>query len=115
MSENRSTIPAEEAETFAADLEEEAVERKRPEKPAEIEAEPLLDEAEVAAWMELFGPEPEIPARPRRRPKSPASGKEKTAEAAPRGADELKDSEGVLTEAEVAEWLALFDGETSQK
>jgi hypothetical protein len=48
--------------------------RRPPPRPPPATDKPMLSEAEVAAWMELFGPEPELPKQPagrhrrRRRP-----------------------------------------------
>src|SRR5690606_7609233 len=52
------------SEDFAPELAEDAT--AAPPPPREVVEKPLLSEAEVAAWMELFGPEPEIPKQPRR-------------------------------------------------
>lgn len=82
----------------------------------DVAEKPLLSEAEVAAWMELFGPEPEIPRQPRRPRlrREAGEGGESPAEPgpeppAPRTAGELKDSGESLTPEEVAAWLAAFD------
>ena len=57
-------VPVLLSEDFAPELAEDAV--AAPPPPREVVEKPLLSEAEVAAWMELFGPEPEIPKQPRR-------------------------------------------------
>lgn len=110
-------MPTIASETFAENLEEEAAERARPE-PTAASDEPLLSEDEVAQWMELFGPEPEIPRRPRRkRPRQPDAPSPQQEAKKPerrqpvRDPRELKDSGESLTEEEVAQWMELFGPE----
>ncbi len=107
-------VPVLLSEDFAPELAEEAA--AAPPPPREVVEKPLLNEAEVAAWMELFGPEPEIPRQPRRPRLRRAADKtgEPPAEPAPeppapRAADELKASGEPLTPDEVAAWLAAFE------
>lgn len=117
----RRQMPQMGSDQFAAEMAAEARQRSEP-PPAQTGGdEPLLDEAEVAEWLELFGPEPEVPPAPRRRRGRRASrrGKRSDEESGPgagraeapepvRSADELKESGAPLTEAEVAAWLAAF-------
>jgi uncharacterized protein len=104
------------AQDFAPELAGDEPEPAPP--PPSVADKPLLSEAEVAAWMELFGPEPELPKQPlgryrrRRRPEEgeapveePAAPPEPTA---PRDPAELKESGEALTPEEVAAWLATF-------
>ena len=115
----RRKMPTISSESFAEELEEEAVQRASPERRDEHD-EPSLSEEEIAHWLELFGPEPENP-RPshrdhsrRQRPRKPrftASQKEAEEPAQPppmRDPRELKDSGAPLTEEEVAQWLEMF-------
>lgn len=109
------TIPS---ESFAGNLEEVAAERARPEEPTSPSDEPLLSEDEVAQWMELFGPEPEIPPRPPRKP-APSSSRQESEKKprrppAMRDPRELKDSGESLTEEEVARWMELFGPEPEE-
>lgn len=102
------------SEDFALELAGQEAAAPTPPPPREAAEKPLLSEAEVAAWMELFGPEPEIPKQPRRPRLRRAARKtgEPSAEPeppAPRAADELKDSGEALTPEEVAAWLAAFE------
>ncbi|MFZ0547175.1 MAG: NYN domain-containing protein [Candidatus Promineifilaceae bacterium] len=82
-----------------------------PPKPKVEESEkPALSSEEVAEWMELFGPEPELkpPPKPVRRKKS---GRKK-AKADPanqdRSPEKGKSGERRLGQDEVDEWLDLF-------
>ncbi|MDX1662594.1 MAG: NYN domain-containing protein [Candidatus Promineifilaceae bacterium] len=107
-------------ETFAAGLDESA-----PQEPDRTPAteRPLLSEDEVALWLDIFGPEPELPPSPPgsrsvRRRQEPATGKEETAEPEPppvRDADALKASGAALTDEEVAVWLELFGSDRAEK
>jgi uncharacterized protein len=104
------------AQDFAPELAVDAPEPAPPPSPATDK--PMLSEAEVAAWLELFGPEPQLPQQPvgrhrrRRRPEE-AAGPEAQPEAepeppAPRDPAELKASGEALTPEEVSLWLAAF-------
>lgn len=98
------------SEDFAPELAEDAT--AAPPPPREVVEKPLLSEAEVAAWMELFGPEPEIPKQPRRprlRRAAESPAEPAPEPSAPRAADELKESGEPLTPDEVAAWLAAFE------
>jgi predicted RNA-binding protein with PIN domain len=117
-------MPLLSSDEFAAWLVEEAEERERPQPPPPGE-EPLVSEEEVAEWLELFGPTPEPPPKPRHRPrrrKPRARTEEDTADKAAakkapevRPADALKDSGAKLTDAEVEQWLELFDEEPDEE
>ena len=116
---SRRNMPHTPSDTFAQEMALEAEERAEPEPEPRADG-PALSEAEVAEWLEMFGPEPEVPQRPRRR--SGRSGRsQRTAggeESVPqekrgrqepvRPADELKESGAALSEAEVAAWLDEF-------
>jgi|GEM_PF-449271 len=121
------------ADEFAQGMAMEAAERAEPD-PAPQAEEPALSEAEVAEWLEMFGPEPEVPQRRSRRRGGQASRSRKTEteeenaqggaqkkqhgrQEPVRPADELKESGAVLSEAEVAAWLDEFgpvEGEARQ-
>jgi hypothetical protein len=69
--------------------------------------EPLVSEAEVAEWLDIFGPEPETkptPARKKGKPKAikPPPPKPK------RPLHEAKRAEDGLDDDEVSEWLDIF-------
>ncbi|MEM7116197.1 MAG: NYN domain-containing protein [Chloroflexota bacterium] len=90
--------------------------KKAPPRPLaqQKRSEELLDEDEVAAWLELFGPEPEIPqAKPTTKKKEDDAPKAKPQKKKPsRTFQQQKRSDARLDEDEVAEWLRLFgDGE----
>ncbi|MDX1687801.1 MAG: NYN domain-containing protein [Candidatus Promineifilaceae bacterium] len=114
-------MPTIDSEDFAERLEEEAARRaeaeRAPSEPSTAKDEPTLSEEEVALWLDLFGPEPEIPQRPRRkRPRkpdtpSPQKGAEKSERRPVRDPRELKDSGESLTEEEVAQWMEMFGPE----
>lgn len=114
-------MPTIASEDFAERLEEETARRAEAERtrsePSTAKDEPALSEEEVALWLELFGPEPEIPQRPRRkRPSkpdtpSPQKGAEKSDRHPVRDPRELKDSGATLTEEEVAQWMEMFGPE----
>ena len=112
----RRKLPHISADRFAREMTGEAEARARP-TPTPSEEAPTLSEAEVAEWLELFGPEPDIPRRPRPEGGRSARGGEEEASTPPkrhdrqksvRPADELKDSGAALSEAEVAAWLDEF-------
>ncbi|RMH00377.1 MAG: hypothetical protein D6706_04070 [Chloroflexi bacterium] len=95
--------------------EEKKTKPARPHPPDERE-EPQLSEAEIAEWMDLFGPEPKRPSsppahpprKPRKARKSPQSAPKKPLTPTEFQA-RAKSDNPELDEAEVAEWLALFD------
>jgi hypothetical protein len=112
----RRRVPVIASDTFAVQLIRDLIQRQSPEaepEPPSPKEDPNLSDAEVKEWMEAFGPVQERPRRPYRRKQSKKKEKEKEAPAPeppapPRAADELKDSGASLTEAEIAQWLALF-------
>lgn len=117
---SRRKMPHTPADEFAREMAMEAAERAEPE-PAPQAEEPALSEAEVAEWLEMFGPEPEVPrrsgrpsrSRKKEREEGGAQGssvrkKGRGRQEPVRPADELKDSGAVLSEAEVAAWLDEF-------
>lgn len=96
------------AETFATKLRVDQQNRQALPPSPEID-EPPLTESEIAEWLELFGPEPEIPSKPRptrkkRPPKTTVPEKPKRH----RSAQELKTADSELEEEEITEWLKLF-------
>ena len=114
----RRRMPLLSPEAFAAQLDETALrERARSEPdPTPATDRPVLTEEEVALWLDIFGPEPEVPPSPpgsrsvRRRKGVPAD-EEATGEPEPppiRDADALKASGALLTDEEVAIWMEMF-------
>ena len=89
------------------DKQERAV-RQRPLSETE---DPPISAGEIAEWLEIFGPEPEIKERPQpSRPSSQPSLK-KASKPKPkprRSLQELKRTDKKLGEDELAEWLDLF-------
>ncbi len=76
--------------------------------PPEPREQPQLSEGEVAEWLDLFGPEPQLPAKP---PPAPAA-KPPEKPAPPRlPPAKAKRSHHKLPPDEVAEWLKLFGAE----
>lgn len=124
----RRKMPHTPSDEFAEEMAMEGAERAQPEPGQEAE-QPVLSEAEVAEWLEMFGPEPEVPKRRRRvSGRGVASPKAETEEKGERErargqqkpvrpADALKDSGATLSEAEVAAWLDEFGpaGEEEQQ
>ena len=100
------------AEVFVAQM---AEERQPPPPPTE----PSLSEAEVAEWLELFGPVPERPAAPPRLPprqpsSPPAAPSAPSAPSPPPrvySPEEYKAGLAHMGAEELAEWLALFGPE----
>lgn len=115
-------MPTISSEIFAESVEEEAAHRARPEPSAEPD-EPSLSEEEIAQWLELFGPEPEMPQRarqkrPRRKQDAGSTRKEeaKRKRRPPvRDPQELKESGASLTEEEVALWMEMFGPEPDEE
>lgn len=85
---------------------------ERPPSPKIEEAEePSLSSEEVAEWLTLFGPEPEIKPPPKPvRPKKKTAAKKTKAAAAPqdRSPTTAKSGERKLSQDELDEWLELF-------
>lgn len=80
-----------------------------PPKPKVEETdEPILSSDEVAEWLELFGPEPEVktPPKPKRRKKT--AGKKSKPTQQDRSPKTAKSGERELSRDEVDEWLDLF-------
>lgn len=104
------------AQDFAPELAADAPAAEPP--PPTAADKPMLSDAEVAAWMKLFGPEPELPKQPvgrhrrRRRPEeggaAEAAPQAPPEPPAPRDPAELKASGEALTPEEVALWLQAF-------
>lgn len=94
------------SDEFAKLLQE--VETPPPPKPQESD-EPVLSSEEVAEWMDLFGPEPEIkpppkPAKPKKRVRKKKS--EPTSK--DRSPTTAKSGDRKLSRDEVDEWMDLF-------
>ena len=105
----RRRMPVLTSETFARRLEKERVAREQAARPDDG-SNPVVSASEVNEWLDLFGPEPEPPARPatqarrKKEQEQPAAAPEKKP---PRPERELKTS-GDLTDEEIAHWLDLF-------
>jgi uncharacterized protein len=94
------------SETFAANMGQDKQTRLAPPAPPSETDSPKISEREVAEWLELFGPEPEVPAKPKRSftPKKAAKQKPKPR----RSLQELKRTDNKLDDDELSEWLDLF-------
>jgi predicted RNA-binding protein with PIN domain len=98
-------MPTLTATDFATQLRREKEERLQPEPPEE----PLLSDEEVAQWLDLFGPEPEVPPQEKRQPRRRRRPrKRRKTRKKPRAADQLKDSGEKLSADEVEAWFELF-------
>ncbi len=102
------------AEVFVAQM---AEERQPPPPPP---TEPSLSEAEIAEWLELFGPVPERPAAPPRLPlrqPSPPPAAPVPPLSPPRvySPEEYKAGLAHMSAEELAEWLALFGPEPASQ
>ena len=95
------------AETFAGQIDEDRDKRQMP-PPHENNDDPPINADEVAEWLELFGSEPDIPAKakkPARRPRTAPSPRKRRRRRSPQT---LKRSDHGLDDDELAEWLDLF-------
>lgn len=101
-------LPHLRSEAFAAQMGQDKQKRtSRTVRPSPTD-DPKVSDREVAEWLELFGPEPEVKKKPR---PSPPLSKEKTAKAKPksrRSLQELKRTNKNLDDDELSEWLDLF-------
>ena len=93
--------------------------QKTPKTPPKPE-DPLLSEAEVSEWLQLFGPVPERKARPLQALKGePSPKKKKKKKPKPRTGQafqQLAESENPeLNKSEISEWLALFGPSPTSK
>jgi predicted RNA-binding protein with PIN domain len=96
------------SEAFAVKMDEDL----QPGPEPEPDDSPTLSEAEVQAWLDLFGPLPERP--PKRKPRRQPAPKPEEPPPPPRPPatpQELKSGEASLTPEEMAEWLDLFGPE----
>jgi uncharacterized protein len=85
----------------------------QPAQPLQASAEPLLSEAEVDEWLAVFGPPPEKAATSADRTvREPSPGPEKA-----QGAretvepEQLKSGRRRMSPEELADWLAMFEGQ----
>lgn len=98
------------AEVFAAQMEEE----RQPPPPAPTE--PALSDAEIAEWLDLFGPVPERPPAPPRLSPRPAALPPPAVSQPPSpprvySPEEYKGGLAHMSPEELADWLALFGTE----
>jgi len=102
------------SETFAEYLAETGAARQTPVEPED----PRLSQAEIEEWLELFGPVDEAalrqrpkPAPPRRKaaPPPPKAAKPEASRQQPPRSAPVNREDPQLSDAELAEWLALFD------
>lgn len=96
------------AEVFAAQMEEE----RQPPPPAPTE--PALSDAEIAEWLDLFGPVPERPPAPPRLSPRPAAPPPTIAPQPPPrvySPEEYKAGLAHMSPEELADWLVLFGPE----
>ena len=86
-----------------------AAKESPPPKPQESD-DPVLSSDEVAEWLDLFGPEPEVspPPRPVRRKKSTARKKDAGPKNEDRSPTTAKSGDRKLSRDEVDEWFDLF-------
>ncbi len=100
------------SEDFTAKMGDDRRKRTAPSPPLSETDDPQISQKEIAEWMELFGPEPEIPAKPRPvKRTSQTKSKPKTKRPLPRRSPrELKRTEDKLNAGEVDEWLDIFSG-----
>lgn len=103
------------SETFAPSLAETGAARLTPAEPED----PALSEDEVQEWLELFGPVDEEALRQRPKPVLPRAKAAASQEKPKPEAEEHKPvipassnrEDPQMSETELAEWLALFDGQ----
>lgn len=105
---NRRKMAVLSSEAFAQKLQEQ--EEPSPKPKVEESEEPALSNEEVAEWLALFGPEPEIkpPTKPARRKKSAKKKANSGAADQDRSPTTDKRGERKLSRDEVDEWLNLF-------
>jgi predicted RNA-binding protein with PIN domain len=81
-----------------------------PEPEPQAADDPVLSSEEVAEWLDLFGPEPELkpPPKPVRRKKTAARKKKSDPASVDRSPTTAKSGDRKLSRDEVDEWLDLF-------
>lgn len=96
------------SEAFAKRLLDEA--ESSPKLEPQASDEPVLSSEEVAEWLDLFGPEPEIkpPPKPVRSKKTAAKKKKADLTNQDRSPTTAKSGDRKLSRNEVDEWLDLF-------
>jgi predicted RNA-binding protein with PIN domain len=100
------------SEVFAGKMGQEKQKRMAPPPPSPETDDPQISEREVAEWLALFGPEPQIPTKPKpsssihsaKNTPSPPKRKSKPK----RSIRELKRTDSDLDDDELSEWLDLF-------
>lgn len=102
----KKRLPHLRSEAFAAQMSQDKQKRSAPPLPQSEKDDPRLSQSEVVKWLELFGPEPELPPRSRKRPQQAAPKLKKTKPG--RTAQELKNTADRLNDDEIAEWLDIF-------
>lgn len=107
QAENRR-IAFTKSEKFAAEMAQERGEMTRmgQEEARKPVDKPVLNEAQVDAWLHLFGGEPELKIKPYAPKPTEQPVVEQTAELS-----EQPTAPGLLSPREVSEWLDLFGGE----
>ena len=105
---HKRRLPHLRSEEFAAQMGQDQQKRQTP-PPPETD-DPQISSAEVNEWLDLFGPEPEIPAKLKPSKRAPQSKpKPKAKRPLPRrNPGELKRTEDKLNADEVDEWLGIF-------
>lgn len=96
------------SEAFSVQMGQEKQKRTAPPSPLPETDDPKISDGEVAEWLELFGPEPEIKKKPK---PSPRLSKKKAKKSKPmprRSLQELKRTDKKLDDDELSEWLDLF-------
>jgi predicted RNA-binding protein with PIN domain len=109
------------SEQFIARLTGEKEERSLP-GPTITDEDPVISDAEVAQWLDLFGPVDEKALRRRPKPTPPTRANlepepepEEAEEAAPKPPATADRENPELSDDELREWLTLFGGEPRQK
>ncbi len=102
-------LPYLRSEAFASKMGKEKRERLAP-LPSKTESDdPYLSQSEVAEWLELFGPEPDLSPRPKPAKRSQQKSFQPQKSKRRRSPQELKNAKNRLSDDEIAEWLDLFN------
>jgi hypothetical protein len=95
------------SEAFAAQMGQDKQKRTALPSPPPETDDPKISDSEVSEWLELFGPEPEIPRKPKLQ-KQIAPQNKPTKPKKRRSPQELKRTGDKLSDDELSEWLDLF-------
>lgn len=101
------------SEKFVMKLGQESIE-KRIMETAVVDDDPLVSQAEVDEWLDLFGPVPERPPSPKPTKKKKATkstAKQRKKAFAKKDWNQAKHTDVPLSEDDVSDWLDLFGGD----